>query len=72
MSTGYETTEVLVILDGFNTCVITWRLPSVHELPLPNAVFSHEEEILRDEGKWNGVIPQMSVMCGTVMVSNMG
>ena len=44
----------------------------MHELPLPNAVFSHEEEILRDEGKWNGVIPQMSVMCGTVMVSNMG
>jgi hypothetical protein len=51
MWTGHETTEALAILGGFNTCVITWRLSSVHELPLPTAVLSNEEGILRVEGK---------------------
>jgi hypothetical protein len=50
MRTDYEMTKVLVILGGFNTCVITWRLSSVHELHLPTAVLSNEEEIFREEG----------------------
>ena len=59
-----------MILGGFNPCVITWRLSSAHELPLPTAVLPHEEGILRKEEK--RVIPQMSVMHDNVMVSNMG
>jgi hypothetical protein len=48
MKKGYEATEALVILGGFNTCVITRRLSSVHELPLLTAVLSNEEGIFRE------------------------
>jgi len=47
-------TEAPVIWGEFNACVITRRLSSAHELPLPTAVLSHEEGILTEEGK--GVI----------------